>query len=248
MKKLLMLIFFLNIAHASQTIQIQAHLPNNSPDANFLFIIDDSDTGTKTAASMYLHAGQNLATFSVSGDHYQVIPATLQAPNMQFTPCIPTSLISNHSLIVTITGEIAPNQLTCAYRETAMLPQLYTPVAAAVAPAANNLTATTMTSEPKAAPLEMANYLTALSQDCKQGDFHMNYVTAKADYIILGMKSGACEVSIETSATDKSLLCHFTPSDIALMASPSRIAQAQQGNTQYSANDLTANIMKARCH
>lgn len=251
MKKVITLACILNTAYAAQTIQVQAYLPENSSDANFLFILNDSDTGTKTAESMYLHAGKNLATFQVSGDHYQIIPAQLQAPNMQFTPCSSTQLINNHSLIITLTGEIAPNKLKCAYRETAALPQLYTRAAAAT-PVATITTSTTNDvktppDDSKTASAEMAKYLTALSQDCKQGEFHMNYSTNKADYMILGMKSGACEVSIDTGKGGKPLLCQFTPSDVALMSSPSRIAQATQGNAAYSANDLTTHIMQKAC-
>ncbi len=239
----LLVLILLRASYASQSIQIHAQLPDNSPNSEFLLIIDDIDQGTKTPVQINLHAGQNLQTFSVHGEHYQVVPATIQAPNVQFTPCAPSSLIDHRSLIITITGKIEPEALQCTYREIATLPQLYTPVNRAseamnVAPTKNDV---------KTGYAEMAKYLTSLSNHCEAGKFHAGFETQFVDYTILGIKNGVCEVSISANASQKPLICHFNTNDIALIAAPSRISEVAQGQVSYSPNDLSTRIMKARC-
>lgn len=241
MKKILLILACaINTVYAAQSIQIIAYLPADSSDANLMLIIDDIDSGTTTPASMYLHSGNNLQTFQVKGDHYQIIPVKLSAPNIQFTPCSTSPIIDHHSLIMTITGKISSDTFKCTYRQTTTLPQLYAPVSpkivAAPAHSANTGQA------------EIAKYLTNLSQGCQQGIFNAKFSEQKAEYDILGMKSGACEVSISTSDNKKPLLCQFTPEDIMYMASPEKISQAQAGQAKYSPGDLSVQIMKTRCH
>ncbi|MES2204822.1 MAG: hypothetical protein V4496_06345 [Pseudomonadota bacterium] len=243
MKKLLLLTCIVPISYATQVVQIQATLPTNSSDANFLFILEDSDTGKKTAESIYLHAGKNLATFQVEGDHYRVIPANLEAPHQQFTPCAPTQLISNHSLIITITGKIAPNELRCNYRETTTLPDLYTHTAASASAAT---TSAPVTTDPNAGSKAIANYLTALSKDCQKGKFIADFDSQSVTYNILGMNAGHCEVNINTNQS-LPLTCQFNQNDIALLSSPTEIESYKLGTAQYSDNSLSARIMKARC-
>lgn len=243
MKKLLLFTCLSQLTYAAQVVQIQANLPQNSSDANFLFILEDSDTGKKTAESVYLHAGQNLATFQVSGDHYRVIPANLEAPNQQFTPCTPTQLISNHALIITITGNIAPHQLHCAYRETAALPDLYTP--APIAHTTPSIT-TTPTADPNAGNKAIADYLTALNNNCQKGKFIADFNSQSVTYNILGMNAGRCEVTVGTNKLAP-LTCSFNQNDVALIASPTEIESYKSGLKQYSENSLSAQIMKARC-
>lgn len=241
MKKIFFLFFIINATYAAQSIQIHAQLPDNSPTAELLFIVDDSDTGRKTPASMSLRAGQNLQTFQVAGDHYQLIPVKLQGPNIQFTPCVPTQVISNHSLIVTITGTIAPNQLACAYRETTTLPQLYTPIAKPSAP----ITPTAV-ADPNAGKKVIADYLTALSKNCQKGKFIADFDSQSVTYNILGMNAGHCNVTVGTNQLPP-LTCSFNQNDIALLASPTEIESYKMGTAEYSDTSLSARIMKARC-
>ncbi len=239
---LLILFSLVNVAYATQTIQIAAHLPPDSSDGNLMLIIDDIDSGIKTPVSIYLHAGQNLQTFQIQGDHYQIIPVKMVAPNQSFVPCSPTAIIDHHSLIITITGKILPNDINCAYRETTTLPQLYTPTVVTTP------STTPLNSTAKSGQTEMAKYLTSLSQDCKEGIFHTTTGAQKTEYNILGLKSGACEVSISTDEKQKPLLCQFSPEDVMYMASPEKISQAEAKQLVYSPSDLSARIMQARCH
>jgi len=231
-------------AIAGQSIQIHAELPMNSPAAEFLLLIQDNDFGTKTAVNMLLRAGQNLQTFSVRGEHYQVIPLSLTAGDMRLTPCAPSALISGRSLIMTMNGNIASEGLHCVYRETASLPQLYTPALKTSTGVAKQVAA-------QSADLGysgVVNYLTQLSRGCEVGTFRSTVAKQLVTYSILGMKEGICQVSISTDPSKKPLNCLFRSDDIALIAAPSRIRDAEQGQLNYSDSDLVTRIMKARCH
>ncbi|MCD8499590.1 MAG: hypothetical protein LRY43_00175 [Gammaproteobacteria bacterium] len=85
----------------------------NSPAAEFLLLIQDNDFGTSIPINMPLYAGQNLQTFSVRGEHYQVIPLSLTAGDVRLTPCSPSGLITGHSLIVTMSGNLIQEGLHC---------------------------------------------------------------------------------------------------------------------------------------
>lgn len=236
-----------HLAYSGQVIQIAATLAMDSSDANLMLMIDDLDSGVKTPLSMYLHAGNNLQTFTVSGDHYQLIPIKLLAPLQEFVPCPPSAIIDHHALIMTISGKIAANQLNCSYRETPSLGQLYpsTQRSSSTLSASAALSQAPLSSQKTNA---MADYLRALSENCSQGDFEIPFAQQKVEYTILGLKSGHCDVTISTGEEKAPLLCRFTADDLAMMASPKRIADANQGLLSYSENDLSAQIMKARCH
>lgn len=242
MKKILgfFFLFAISTTFAAQTIQIHSQLPAESPSAALLLVIYDIDQGKKTPYFMNLTPGQTLQTFHVEGNHFQILQWTIQAPNLEFSPCSPTPVIDNHSLIVNIIGEIKPNGLRCALREVAVIPQLSIPTAAtaSVAPVANV--------DSDSGKKAIASYLTALSKECQKGKFQANLESQTVTYSILGMNAGKCDVTIGTNKLPP-LLCHFNKNDIALLASPTEIENYQLGTAAYSENSLSARIMKARC-
>ena len=250
MKKLLLIltltcagVLLTNTGFAKQTVQVYVQLPSESPSAALLLVIYDIDKGKKSPYFMPLTPGQTLQTFQVEGNHFQIIEWTIQAPNLTFTPCAPTSIIDNHSLIVNIMGKIAANGLHCASREVAVIPQLTTaPTPVASAP----ISSETAVIDPKAGKKTIAEYLTALSKQCQKGQFNAAFDSQTVTYKILGMKDGKCDVTIGTNKLPP-MQCHFTQNDIALLASPAAIESYSNGTAEYSENSLDARIMKARC-
>lgn len=249
MKKIIFYILssflLINNLYAAQNIQISATIASPSPAAQLFFIVDDPDVGKKTPYVMSLKPGQNFQMFSVEGNHYQIIQWSIQAPNLNFTICEPSELIDNQSLVITINGQIAENNLRCTSRKTAALIQLASAKSTPVTANPSEVTQSSSNDHSKTGYASIANYLTALNK-CKKGDFHADFETQKIDYAILGAKSGVCDVAI-TTGNMKPLLCHFTDNDIALLASPTVIQQYTNGVVDSSPNSLNTRIMNARC-
>lgn len=236
-----------NAAFAAQTIQVHVRLPDNSPSAELLLVVNDIDTGRMTPYLMPLSPGQNLQTFNVEGNHYSITQWKIQAPNLQFIPCAASQQVDNHSLTVDINGKIAQGGLSCISREVTTIPQLYTPTATAPTAAITTPNAPAATTDPKAGYAEIAKYLTALSSNCTPGEFHAKFETQVIDYTILGKKSGKCNVSIDVNNAKKPLLCPFTDNDIALLGSPAEIQRYKDGTPESAASSLNTRIMNARC-
>lgn len=245
MKKIVVLsfLFLTHTVFSAQTIQIYSQLPTESPSAALLIVIYDIDQDKKTPYFMNLTPGQTLQTFHVEGNHFQILQWGIQAPNLTFAPCAPTQIIDNHSLIVNIIGKIEANGLRCALREVAVIPQLSAP-----APNATSISKITpaLAIDPNAGKKTIANYLTALGNNCQKGTFIADFETQSVTYTILGMNAGHCDVTIGTNQLPP-LTCHFNANDIALLASPMEIEGYSLGTTEYSENSLSARIMKARC-
>ena len=245
MKKILALSFMLaaNISFAAQTIQVHTQLPPESPSAALLIVIYDIDLGKKTPYFMNLSPGQTLQTFHVEGNHFQILQWEIQAPNLKFSPCAPTDIVNNHSLVVNMIGEIKSNGLRCALREVAVIPQLSTP---APTPIATSSITPVIAFDPNSGKKAIASYLTALGKDCQKGKFVADFESQSVTYTILGMNADHCDVTIGTNQLPP-LTCSFNQNDIALLASPTEIEGYKLGTAEYSENSLSARIMKARC-
>ena len=245
MKKIVALSFLLasHSLFAAQTIQIHSQLPAESPSAALLLVIYDIDQGRKTPYFMNLTPGQTLQTFHIDGNHFQILQWEIQAPNLKFSPCAPTQVINNQSLIVNMMGKIESNGLHCALREVAIIPQLSTPTP--VTTSSPTITAA-VTVDPNAGNKVIANYLTALGKSCQKGTFIADFESQTVTYTILGMNADHCAVTIGTNKLPP-LTCNFNQNDIALLASPTEIDGYTQGTAKYSENSLSARIMKARC-
>ncbi len=245
MKKIVALSFILaaNTGFAAQTIQIHSQLPAESPSAAMLIVIYDIDLGKKSPYFMTLSPGQTLQTFHVEGNHFQIIQWEIQAPNLKFSPCAPTEIVNNHSLIVNMIGKIEAHGLHCALREVAVIPQLSTP---APTPTAASSITPAIAADPNAGKKAIASYLTALGKDCQKGKFIADFESQSVTYTILGMNAGHCDVTIGTNQLPP-LTCSFNQNDIALLASPTDIENYKLGTAEYSENSLSARIMKARC-
>lgn len=245
MKKIISLSILLaiNTAFSAQTLQIHSQLPAESPSAALFIVVYDLDQNKKTPYFMDLKPGQTLQTFHVEGNHFQISQWEIQAPNSKFSPCAPTAMVNNHSLLVDLIGKIEANQLQCHLREVAVIPQLSTSTPVAVS---TSNAAPAITIDPNVGKKTIANYLTALGKSCQKGTFIADFDSQSVTYTILGMNAGHCDVSIGTNKLPP-LLCHFNQNDIALLASPTEIESYQQGTAEYSENSLNARIMKARC-
>lgn len=244
MKRIMALNFLLltTTAFSAQTIQIHTQLPAESPTAALILVVYDIDQDKKTPYFMNLTPGQTLETFYVEGNHFQIIQSEIQAPNVTFSPCAPTETIDNQSLIVNMVGSIKPDDLRCAFRKVAVIPQLSTPAPIkTTTPTIKSAAAV----DPNAGSKTIANYLTAL-QNCKKGTFIADFDTQSVTYTILGMTTGHCDVTISTNQSIP-LTCRFNQNDIALLTSSSEIQSYQEGTAVYSENSLNARIMKARC-
>lgn len=245
MKKIFFLNFLLilNTGFSAQTLQVNTQLSQDSDSAALLLVIYDLDQGKKTPYFMNLSPGKALQTFSIEGDHFQILQWEIQAPHLKFSPCAPSDVINHHSLIVSLYGKIEAQGLHCTSHEVAMLPQLATPTPTV---SSSPQTAHAVDSDPNAGNKAIANYLTALSKNCQKGKFIADFEAETVTYNILGMKEGHCDVSIGTNQLPP-VQCAFNQNDIALLASPTEIESYRSGTSQYSDNSLSARIMKARC-